>query len=247
LNSLPQFRLDGKHILVTGASSGIGRAAARAITLAGGSVIASGRNADRLAETAAQFVRPADHVTVVADLTDDSDVGRLADTTGTIDGVVHAAGVKAPVPLRVATRKFIEERFNTNYVATALLTQRLLAKNRIANGGSILFMSSISAHTGTHGMAIYSATKAALIATAKCLALEVAKRSIRVNCVSPGVVRSPLWADADPNWLEAMEKRYPLGLGTPEDVANASVFFLSDASRWITGQTLIMDGACPWI
>ena len=247
MNSLAQFRLDGKRILVTGASSGIGRAIARAVTVAGGSVIASGRNADRLAETVAQCARPAEHVAVVADLTDDSDASRLAESTGTIDGVVHAAGVKAPVPIRVVTRKFIEERFNTNYVSTALLTQRLLAKNRIANGGSILFMSSISAHTGTHGMAIYSATKASLIATAKCLALEVAKRRIRVNCLSPGVVRSPLWDDADPNWLEEMEKRYPLGLGQPEDVANASVFFLADASRWITGQTLIMDGACPWI
>ena len=96
-------------------------------------------------------------------------------------------------------------------------------------------------------MSVYSATKAALVVTAKCLALEVAKRKIRVNCLSPAVVVTPIFSILDSDWLEKTAVRYPLGLGKPEDVANAATFFLSDASRWITGQTLIMDGACPWI
>jgi NAD(P)-dependent dehydrogenase (short-subunit alcohol dehydrogenase family) len=124
---------------------------------------------------------------------------------------------------------------------------RFLARSAIRNGGSVIFISSISAHTGTHGMSVYSATKASLVVTAKCLALEVAKRGIRANCLSPGVVRTPLFKDFEQGWLEETEKRYPLGLGRPEDVAWASVFMLSDSSRWITGQALIMDGACPWI
>ena len=110
-----------------------------------------------------------------------------------------------------------------------------------------MFIASIAAHTGTQGMSVYSATKASLVVTAKCLALEVAKRRIRVNALSPAVVRTPIFKPKEQEWLDETEKRYPLGLGTPEDVANASVFFLSDASRWITGQALIMDGACPWI
>jgi NAD(P)-dependent dehydrogenase (short-subunit alcohol dehydrogenase family) len=240
------FCLEGKRILVTGASSGIGRQIAIGASNAGASVILNGRDETRLSE-ALGLLASGEHVTIKADLTRDDEIASLAASVRTIDGVVHAAGMAGPAPLRVVTRDFLQTRFDSNYFAAVLLTQRLLAGNQVAAGGSIVFIGSIAAHTGTQGMSVYSATKAALSVTAKCLALEVAKRRIRANCISPAVVRTPIFKILEQGWLDETEKRYPLGLGRPEDVANAAVFFLSDASRWITGQSLIMDGACPWV
>jgi NAD(P)-dependent dehydrogenase (short-subunit alcohol dehydrogenase family) len=125
-----------------------------------------------------------------------------------------------------------------------LLTQGLLKKQKIQDGGSILFISSIAAHIGVAGVAGYSGSKAALIAMMRCLAMEVVKRKIRVNCLSPALVQSPLLTATDKlvGSMETEENYYPLGFGEPVDVANASIFFLSEASRWITGTTLVMDG-----
>ena len=125
-----------------------------------------------------------------------------------------------------------------------MLTQRLLYKNSIAPGGSIVFISSIAAHIGVPGVGIYSGTKAALIAMMRCLAMEVVKRKIRANCLSPALVESPLLdaTEALVGSLDDERRNYPLGFGKPEDVANAAVFLLSEASRWITGTTIVMDG-----
>ena len=120
----------------------------------------------------------------------------------------------------------------------------MLLKNNIQQGGSIVFISSISAHIGVHGVSSYAASKGALEAMARSLSMEVSKRGMRVNCLAPGMVQSPM-LDAARNTTGGLEetiKRYPLGLGLPEDVANAAIFFLSSASRWITGTTLIIDG-----
>ncbi len=242
-----RFRLDGKRVVVTGASSGIGRQIAIGASRAGAGVILSGRNEDRLSEARDQLEAGIDHMIVPADLTQPEDIATLAKRVGSIDGIVHAAGIAGPAPIRVVSREFLQTRFESNYFAPVLLTQKLLVGNQIAAGGSILFIASIAAHTGTQGMSVYSGTKSSLVVTAKCLALEVAKRRIRANCVSPAVVRTPIFTILERDWLDETAKRYPLGLGTPDDVAHASVFFLSDASRWITGQALIMDGACPWI
>jgi NAD(P)-dependent dehydrogenase (short-subunit alcohol dehydrogenase family) len=124
------------------------------------------------------------------------------------------------------------------------LTQRLLAKSRIANDGTILFLSSIAAYIGVPAVGAYSGSKAALIATMRCLAMEVAKRGIRVNALAPALVDTPLLAATSEvvGSLESQRAAYPLGFGAPSDVANAAIFFLSPASRWITGTTLIMDG-----
>jgi NAD(P)-dependent dehydrogenase (short-subunit alcohol dehydrogenase family) len=242
-----QFRLDGKRIAVTGASSGIGRQIAVTASNAGAAVVVSGRNYERLAETRNHLVSGLGHESVIADLSRAEDIEEFAQRVGVLDGIVHAAGIAGPAPIRIVNRDFLQTRFQTNYFAPVLLTQKLLAGNQLAGGGSILFIASIAAHTGTPGMAVYSATKASLVVTSKCLALEVAKRRIRVNALSPAVVRTPIFKPKEQEWLDETERRYPLGLGTPEDVANVSIFFLSDASRWITGQSLIMDGACPWI
>jgi NAD(P)-dependent dehydrogenase (short-subunit alcohol dehydrogenase family) len=122
------------------------------------------------------------------------------------------------------------------------LTQRLLMKRKIHTGGSILFMSSIAAHTGKVGVGPYSGSKAALLGSMRPLALEVAKHGIRVNALSPGIVRTPLF-EGNEDWLNnEVAANYPLGLGDPEDIANAAVFFLSDSSRKITGIDLSIDG-----
>jgi NAD(P)-dependent dehydrogenase (short-subunit alcohol dehydrogenase family) len=142
------------------------------------------------------------------------------------------------------TEAHLLEIMAINVNAPMLLTQGLLKKQKIQNGGSILFISSIAAHIGVPGVAGYSGSKAALIGMMRCLAMEVIKKKIRVNCLSPALVNSPL-LEATAELVGSMdqeEKNYPLGFGRPEDIANASVFFLADASRWITGTTLVMDG-----
>lgn len=236
------FSLEGKRILVTGASSGIGRQVAISFSRMGASVVLSARNEARLAETRSAM-EGADHKIVPADITVNSQRNSLADQTGILHGVVHSSGMSGLSPIRMVTEKHVHDLFTLNYDAPILLTQRLLIKKQIQNGGSILFVASIAAHIGVAGVGIYSGTKAALIATVRCLALEVAKGRIRVNCLSPGLVQSPMLDLMAQNVsLEEKATDYPLGLGNVEDVANAAIYFISDASRWVTGTTLVMDG-----
>jgi len=237
------FSLENRAVLVTGASSGIGRQIALSCAAMGATLLISGRDAARLAATLGEL-QGSGHRAIAAELTDTTQMQQLADEAGILNGVVHCAGISRLAPLRMATAGHLNEVWKINYEAPVLLTQRLLAKNRIAAEGSILFMSSIAAYIGVAGVGAYSGTKAALIATMRCLAMEVAKRRIRVNCLAPALVESPL-LDATEKMVLSIETTradYPLGFGKPEDVANAAVFFLSGASRWITGTTLVMDG-----
>ena len=237
------FGLNGSAVLVTGASSGIGRQIAISCAAMGARVIASGRNEQRLNDTLGSLAGSG-HSAIAAELTLESDIDRLVEQAGIVNGVVHCAGISRLAPLRMASQSHIAEVWKTNYEAPVLLTQRLLAKNRIAADGSILFMSSIAAFIGVAGVGVYSGSKAALIATMRCLAMEVVKRRIRVNCLAPALVESPLLEATEKMVLsiETTRADYPLGFGKAEDVANAAVFFLSGASRWITGTTLVMDG-----
>jgi NAD(P)-dependent dehydrogenase (short-subunit alcohol dehydrogenase family) len=238
------FSLEGKRILVTGASSGIGRQIAISCSQMGAAVLGTGRDTSKLDETLG-LLSGAGHLMVPADLTQAS--GRdsvLAAIDNPLEGIVHCAGISRLSPVRMMTEAHLLEIMAINVNAPMLLTQGLLKKQKIQNGGSILFISSIAAHIGVPGVAGYSGSKAALIAMMRCLAMEVVKKKIRVNCLSPALVNSPLLeATAElVGSMEQEEKNYPLGFGGPEDVANASVFFLAGASRWITGATLVMDG-----
>jgi len=240
------FSLLGKVVLVTGASSGIGEQTAISCSKMGATMIIAGRSQENLDATLSRMEGQG-HRAIAGDLTVAEDLRRLADAVGEVDGVVHCAGVRGLSPIRMVSEKFMREVFAINYDAPILLTQRLLFRNLIRARGAIVFLSSTAAHLGVHGVGIYSATKAALRATTRCLALEQAKRGIRVNCLSPDLVETRLLRVdpqvAGPNeWLEEQRKRHPLGLGEPEDVANAIVYLLSDASRWMTGQTIVMDG-----
>lgn len=240
------FRLDGKRVIVTGATSDIGRAIAIACSIAGAIVIATGRKFDRLQGTMAALKKNPLHTAVAADLGNEQDRDRLLVAAGDVHGLVHAAAVIGPALVRSISRAFIDERLETNFVSPMLLTQRLLRDRRIQDGGAIVFVSSLSALVGTRGFSVYSACKASQIAATRCLALETASNRIRVNCVAPGVVRTHVYDALGDAWIREQARSYPLGLGEPSDVAATTLFLLSDASRWITGQTVVLNGACSW-
>lgn len=242
MNESP-FSLVGKRILVTGASSGLGRQIAISSSAMGAIMIISGRDEARLAETMSAL-KGNGHQAITAELTQSDDVQSLVEEAGALNGVVHCAGISRLAPIRMTSAAQMSEVLKINYESPMLLTQRLLARNRIEPDGAILFISSIAAYIGVAGVGIYSGSKAALIATMRCLALEVVKRRIRVNCLAPALVDTPLLQATEKMVMsiETTRAAYPLGFGKPEDVANAAIFFLSDASRWITGTTLVMDG-----
>lgn len=241
------FALSNRRILVTGASSGLGKAIALCCANMGAEVLAVGRDDGRLHTTqlALNAISSKPHVTLRADLTQATDREKLVTELGRpIDGLVHSAGISRLSPVRMMTEQHLREVQAINVDAPMLLTQALLKRNLVAADGSIVFIASIAAHIGVPGVAAYSGSKAALIAMMRCLAMEVVKRRIRANCLSPALVETPL-LDATAALLGSMDqerKNYPLGFGKPDDVANAAVFLLSGASRWITGTTIVMDG-----
>ncbi|MEF9926836.1 MAG: SDR family oxidoreductase [Massilia sp.] len=239
------FHLSGKTVLVTGASSGIGRAVAVECARAGARVVINGRDAVRLADTLAVLDAGLEHVACVADLTDPPQMARLVAACGELDGVVHAAGVHGVTPLRMLRQSFMQTVLDANFLAPLMLTQQLLAKKMLRNGASLVFMSSIAAHTGTVGVGPYSASKAALEGMIRPLALEIAPRAMRANAIAPGLVDTPLVND-DRAWLDDKANMYPLGLGRPEDVAYAAIYLLADISRKVTGTQLHLDGGIPW-
>ncbi len=241
------FSLKDRHVLVTGASSGLGYATALACARMGAVVIGVGRDVTRLQQTqlALETISGLPHKVLCADLTQSKAREHVvASLDRPIDGVVHSAGISRLSPVRMLTEQHLREIQSINVDAPMLLTQALLKGNLIAPEGSLVYIASIAAHIGVPGVAAYSGTKAALMAMVRCLALEVVKRRIRANCLSPALVETPL-LEATAAMVGSMEderRNYPLGFGKPEDVANAAVFLLSDASRWITGTTIVMDG-----
>ncbi|WP_112169929.1 SDR family NAD(P)-dependent oxidoreductase [Paraburkholderia unamae] len=242
------FSLSGKRILVTGASSGIGRQIAISCSQMGAQVVITGRDRERLKQTLEMLDKSAlaGHQAIQAELTNASDRDALIAELGgvALNGVVHSAGISRLSPVRMFTEQHLREVQAINVDAPMLLTQALLKRNLVAQEGSLVFVASIAAHIGVAGVAAYSGTKAALIAMTRCLAMEVVKRRIRANCLSPALVETPL-LEATATMVGSMEQErnnYPLGFGKPEDVANAAIFLLSNASRWITGTTMVMDG-----
>ncbi len=238
------FHLRGKSVLVTGASSGIGRAVAIECARAGARLVLNGRDAARLEETLGQL-EGGGHAALAADLTDAAQLAQLVAGCGELDGVVHAAGIDGVTPVRMLRPSFMQTVLDGNYMAPLMLTQQLLYKKSLRNGASIVFLSSIAAHTGTVGVGPYSASKAALEGMMRCLALEIAPRGMRANALAPGMVDTPL-VNRDRDWLDEKAKMYPLGLGRPEDVAYAAIYLLADVSRKVTGTRLHLDGGIAW-
>ncbi|MGE6211960.1 SDR family NAD(P)-dependent oxidoreductase [Comamonas aquatica] len=246
--SFNPFSLAGQRVLVTGSTSGLGKTIALTCAHMGAEVICTGRDDARLAQTLAelQAISSSAHQGVQADLTQPEGRDALLAAVGktALNGVVHSAGISRLSPVRMLTEQHLREVQSINVDAPMLLTQALLKRNLVATDGSMVFIASIAAHIGVPGVAAYSGTKAALLAMVRCLAMEVIKRRIRANCLSPALVETPL-LEATATMIGSMEQErgnYPLGFGKPEDIANAAVFLLSGASRWITGTTLVMDG-----
>ncbi|WP_295936425.1 SDR family oxidoreductase [uncultured Xanthomonas sp.] len=239
------FGLNGKTILVTGASNGIGMAVAQTCAASGAQVIVTGRNAARLAATL-ESLQGDGHRQFIGDLLQAETVQKLAAECGPVDGLVHSAGVRGLAPMKLVSESFLKEVMEINYIAPVMLTRHLLARQAIRPGGSVVFLSSIAAFTGTVGVGPYSGSKAALIGTMRPLALELARRKIRVNALCPGLVETSLITE-DKAWFEEMAKRYPLGIGQPQDIALACLYFLSEASGKITGQAVHMDGGIEFV
>lgn len=239
--ALKAFSLQGKTILVTGASSKVGRHIAIRCAQRGARMVITGRNAARLQETYAQLPGDA-HIQILADLTQASDRDRIVQAAPCVNGLVHCASLQKHSSISQLTEQLMTDTYSVNFLAPVMLTQQLLQADAIAEKGSIVFMLSTSAHIGTCAMGPYSAMKSGLIGIIKCLALEQAKRKIRVNGISPSTIAIPMQDTPQQPLLENQEARHPLGLGTLDDVANGSIYMLSDASRWVTGTCLIMDG-----
>jgi len=242
------FSLVGKTVLVTGASSGIGRQTCIHIAGMGGRVFATGRNVERLAETMqllqAETTGDIEHLSFAGELVDADVLKALIAQLPSLDGLVHSAGISRLAPLKYMTDKMFRELFQTNAELPLQLTRDCIKAKRINPGASIVMVSSVAPFLGVPGQSAYSPAKAALLAWCKIWAVELASQKIRANAVCPGMVRTPLM-DGGAVTQEQYERdalAYPLGYGEPEDVANAIVYLLSDASKWVTGTHILLDG-----
>jgi NAD(P)-dependent dehydrogenase (short-subunit alcohol dehydrogenase family) len=240
---LKKFALDNLNILITGASSGIGRACAAEIARMGAKCHLLGRNEKGLQETAQLCI---ESVSYTLDLTKEDEVKKLAASIDKLDGIVHCAGVINPRPIKFLKKEQLEEIFAINYHAPVMLTAELLQAKKMNSGASFVFISSISSKHPYFGSASYTGSKAALESFSRSLALETAAQKMRSNVLLPGLVNTRMLQEtkeaAGEENFQNYEKQYPLGFGEPEDVANAVCFLLSREARWITGSELVMDG-----
>jgi NAD(P)-dependent dehydrogenase (short-subunit alcohol dehydrogenase family) len=239
------FSLEKKTILVTGASSGIGRAIAIECSKMGATVIISARNEERLKETLSQM-HGEGHLIIVSDLSNTTDLTRLINESPVLDGLVNCAGLSKRLPFAFINLETLSNIMDVNFTAPTLLSAQLVKKKKFSKNSSIVFISSIDGPVTAHiGDSIYSASKGAITAIAKNMAVDLAAKKIRVNCVMPGMVETPLIhaGEITQEQLDADMKLYPLKrYGKPEEVAYAVIYLLSDASSWVTGSNLIIDG-----
>lgn len=240
------FDLTGKTILITGASSGLGRQCAITASNHGATVFITGRNQQRLLETYDRLSGTGHHW-LLADLTLDMDIDTLIRQLPQLNGVVYSTGISDLTPARYITAEDISKTFDISFNASVLLTSQLLAKKKLEkNACSLVFISTISTRYPFVGGAMYISAKAALESYARVLALELAPKGIRSNSISPAFVRTPMLDDTAEKYsneaVRKIEEQQLLGLGEPDDVANTVVFFLSDAARWITASNLIVGG-----
>lgn len=238
------YSLEGKTILVTGASSGIGRSTAIECSNMGARLVVTGRNKDRLEETFNQL-KGNGHISIVADMTSYDDILRLVNEVPALDGLSNNAGITKVVMVKHLQAIDLNNILNTNTISPILLTQLLAKKNKFNKGASIVFTSSLSGNYCVHyGESMYAASKGAISGFAKGAALDLSRSRIRVNCVCPGIVRTNIFNGVlTEEELEAKQQYFPLKrFGEPTDVAYAIIYFLSDASCWVTGAELKIDG-----
>lgn len=240
----------GKCVVVSGASGGIGRACAVELSRHGARLILIGRNEPALTETVSQLEGDG-HQTIRLDLTMVQEIGgeimRIAGKVGRLYGLCHAAGVVATSPLSTSTVDVVQSMMTVNVLAGLELARAVTRRDVMEpEGGSLVFLSSIYGKVGAAGETGYCATKGAIAAAVRAMAIELARRRIRVNSISPGLVKTAMTESAlsvlSSEQVSAIEAKHPLGPGTPADVARAAVFLLAPATRWITGTDLAVDG-----
>lgn len=237
--------LNNRKILVTGASSGIGREVSILLSKLGASVVLCGRNQDRLCETIRLMENPEKHRSYSFDISNNQKCEEIFQDVvldgRKLKGLVHCAGIARAVPLRVMKYKDILEMFETNYMSFMKLAQ-LYAKKKYSDGGSIVAVSAANAHYPQKCMSIYAASKAALEASVKSLAIELTAQNIRINCVIPGAIDTSMMSKMSESERKLVGDKQLLGVGKPEDVANMIAFLLSDASSFVTGRSMYVDG-----
>lgn len=238
------FSLEGKTILVTGASSGIGKETAIVCSKLGAKMIITGRNKERLSDTF-HNLHGDGHIQITADINDLADIENLVQECPVIHGLVNNAGRGKSKPVSFINKEDLEDVFNTNLFGVVLLTKNLIKRKKIARGGSIVFTSSISSRMTAPGLGIYSSSKAAVSAFMRTCAIELGTKGIRSNSVLPGMVETKLINSG--TYTDDDKKQdlylYPLGrYGLPQDIAFAISYLLSDAASWVTGTELVIDG-----
>lgn len=242
------FTLEGKTVLVTGASSGIGRQCAIDCSKMGAKVIAIGRNKDGLNKVfsemegnGAVYSFDLGNLAGIKDL-----INTIVEDNGKLDGFIHSAGIEVTSPIKLSKPEDFESLYKVNCTSAFEIVKNLCGLKTFNRGGSIVLISSISGVIARKGLAAYAASKGALISAARVMALEMASREIRVNTISPGTILTPMMQKAFESMGEDEKKKriegFPLGLGQPSDISHSCIYLLSDASRWITGQNLVVDG-----
>ncbi len=238
------YSLNGKTILITGASSGIGRATAIECSKLGAQVVITGRNKERLQQTY-EMLEGTGHQQFIADLTDEEQLKNMVAQLPRLDGVVNNAGISIASPISFIKESNLQKVFSTNTFTPMLLVRHILKNKKLNNNASLVFISSTAAFMSNYGNAMYGASKAALQAYMRYAGRELAPKGIRANSIHPAMVETPLitgGAFSDEDLQKDMQK-YPLGhYGKPEEIAWAIIYLLSDASAWVTGHSLVIDG-----
>jgi NAD(P)-dependent dehydrogenase (short-subunit alcohol dehydrogenase family) len=242
----PSSEFEGKRYIISGASSGIGKKITLDLAGLGANILALGRNKENLDSIKALY--PDKIVIEAIDITDFSQLNNVVgkfSVEGKIDGCVHSAGINKFTPLRIFNWDIFEKIMKINLYAGVELV-RLLSSKKISNDNcSIVLISSIAGIKGEVGFTAYSASKGALISAVKCMALELAPGKIRVNSISPGVVKTGLSDSMEkfyPDGMESIIKKHPAGIGSVDDISNLVIFLLSSNSRWVTGSNIVIDG-----
>ncbi len=242
--------LSGKNILVTGASSGIGKGISIFLSKVGANITLAARNEEKLKDTLKEL-DPGNHSYYPIDLNNYSDIEVMMDKITSdgkkLNGIVHSAGISRTIPIQYLKFSDLNNIMSINFYSFMELAKHFSKRKYNADGGSIVAISSISSKVGARGLAAYSASKGALDSAIRSLALELAPKNIRINSISPSMIKTQIYDGlvdlVNNNNFEAdLKKRQLLGLGSPEDVASAAAFLLSDASRFVTGTSMIVDG-----
>jgi NAD(P)-dependent dehydrogenase (short-subunit alcohol dehydrogenase family) len=241
--------LAGGIYLITGASSGIGKAAANLVAQCGGKVILSGRDSVRLENVRSRLLGNGHQISKI-NLNEIDNVTewvkKLAEDNGPLSGVFHAAGMELVRPIRMIKQEQLNEVFSSSIFAAFGIAKALAQKGVMQDGGSLVLMSSVAGSSGQIGMTAYSAAKASIDGLVRSLAVELATKKIRINSIVAGAVNTEMHQRLTRGLDEIAIKNYQgthlLGFGEPEDISNAVIFLLSAASRWITGTTMVVDG-----